>query len=279
MRMEDLDRPREVPGSAARILAELEWMGLDWDEGIRAGGDCGPYNQSQRDEIYHAVLTQLREMGLIFRCTCSRKDIRIAASAPHGKTPVYPGTCRSGTSRPSDRPAAWRYRVGPGIVTFTDNVSGPFRQNVEREVGDFVIRRTDGIFAYQLAVVVDDALMGITDVVRGKDLLHSVPRQILLYQAVGAPIPAYWHVPLLLNEAGRRLAKRCGSHTVEEFRNAGGSPQELVGLLAASVGLTDAGDELLPEDLLRLHDPVSFRRCLQEASRLEQAVQNTVGRA
>lgn len=263
MRMEDLDLPRVQPGSAVQILAELKWMGLDWDEGQGAGGGCCPYRQSKRDDLYAAALELLDNNGLVFRCVCSRKDIRMAASAPHGKTPKYPGTCRHEKSILHDRPHTWRFRVPKGTTSFDDATAGRATQNVAMEVGDFVLKRGDGLYAYQLAVVVDDALMGISDVVRGMDLIESTPRQILLYEALGAPPPTFWHVPLMRDGDGRRMSKRFGSATIEDFRAGGGDARQLVGELAASLGLVEPGASLRPRDLLTMYDIDTFRQHLQ----------------
>ena len=266
MRMEDLDLPRVHPGSAPQILDELKWMGIDWDEGAGVGGASSPYLQSGRNDLYAAALALLETKGLIFSCICSRRDIRMAASAPHEKTPIYPGTCRYRKHDPHQQPVAWRYRVSNEIISFDDNITGAVSQNVGSEVGDFVLRRKDGLYAYQLAVVVDDALMGITDVVRGMDLIDSTPRQILLYRALDTVGPEFWHVPLMRDSDGRRMSKRFNSFTIERFRAGGGSARQLVGELAASIGLIEPGVSLTPRDLLSLHDIDTFRQCLTAAS-------------
>ncbi len=259
MRMEDLDLPRVRPGSAAQILSELEWMGIDWDEGPGVGGICSPYRQSERNDLYAAALELLDNKGLVFKCVCSRKDIRMAASAPHGKTPKYPGTCRLNKPCLRDRPYTWRFRVPNETISFDDAIAGKTSQNVEKEVGDFVLKRNDGLYAYQLAVVVDDALMGITDVVRGVDLIESTPRQILLFEALSMPPPTFWHVPLMRDDDGRRMSKRFGSKTIEDFRAGGGDARQLVGELAASLGLVEPGASLMPRDLLSLYELSTFR--------------------
>lgn len=244
LRMEDLDRPRTVPGSAEQILDDLRWLGLDWDEGPDVGGPHGPYVQSERDALYAEALLQLEAQGRVFRCWCSRKDIAEASSAPHGGSPVYPGTCRDlgpdevaavQAAKPGKMPA-WRYRAEEGEIVVHDLLCGEYRQNLREEVGDFVLRRADGLFAYQLAVVVDDIAMGITDVVRGADLLESTPRQIALFRALGAPLPRFWHVPLMVDAAGARLSKRDGSESLQALRAAGWTPERVVGALATSLG-------------------------------------------
>lgn len=263
MRMEDLDSPRVVSGSATQILDDLEWMGLDWDEGGQLGGLFSPYVQSQRGELYAAALDLLNKQDRVFTCTCSRRDIAMAASAPHGRTPIYPGTCR-GKEHSLQEGGAYsqRYRVPIEAVGFTDNIVGPFTQDLARDVGDFVLRRADGLYAYQLAVVVDDLLMGITDVVRGVDLIESTPRQILLYRALGVSAPEFWHVPLMLDKKGRRMSKRYHSQTIVDFRAEGGNPSQLIGLLAASVGMVESNMLVTATELLHRYDLESFKRHL-----------------
>lgn len=262
MRMEDLDRPRTVEGSAEQILDDLRWLGLDWDEGPDVGGRCGPYDQSERDSIYDAALARLDEAGLVFRCYCSRREIREASSAPHGRTSVYPGTCRSLTPEEEeavrlakdDKTPSWRFRVADVEVSFDDRVMGTQSQRLIDEVGDFPVRRADGLYAYQLAVVVDDWLMGITDVVRGEDLVHSTPRQIALFEAFGAPVPSFWHVPLMADSEGNRMSKRHRSESLSELREAGETPDQVVGRLASSFGWVEPGAELSVGELLEM-DP------------------------
>ncbi|MBA2660784.1 MAG: hypothetical protein H0U74_00690, partial [Bradymonadaceae bacterium] len=179
LRMEDIDLPRVVQGSAAQILDDLRWLGLDWDEGPDVGGPLGPYDQSARQELYVEALNRLEQAGRIYPCYCSRKDVAEASSAPHGFEGMlaYPGTCRELTpgerarvyEEKGARAPSWRYRVPARRVGVVDEIAGIYEEQLEVEVGDFVVRRSDGMFAYQLGVVVDDALMGITDVVRGVD--------------------------------------------------------------------------------------------------------------
>ncbi len=249
MRVEDLDRPRVRPGLEARQLDELRWLGLGWDEGPDLGGPAGPYRQSERGDRYRAALSRLVEAGLAYPCFCSRAEIAAATQAPHGPAddgPRYPGTCRALAPaelarRSSARAPAWRLRVEPGRVTFDDAVHGPCGFDVAAETGDFVVMRADGIAAYQLAVVVDDAAMGITEVVRGDDLLPSTARQLLLYQALGLPPPRFAHVPLVVGEDGERLAKRHGAASLGELAAAGVAPEAVIGLLAALCGLAPPG--------------------------------------
>jgi len=282
LRMEDLDRPRVREGSAAQIVEDLRWLGLDWDEGPDAGGIAGPYVQSQRTETYAQALEMLRAQGDIYPCFCSRKDIQRAASAPHldDGAPLYPGTCR-GLS-PADaqrlqakqeRLPAWRYRVGDQVIGFCDQVMGHSTQMLGESVGDFVVQRNDGITAYQLAVVVDDALMGVTDVVRGADLLDSTPRQIALYQALGHAPPRFWHVPLLRDEDGARMAKRDGSASLARLRTTGAHAADVVGYLAASLGIVPDPSPLSARDLLRIMDVNRFQNTLRQQATVQDARQ------
>ncbi len=270
MRMEDLDRPRVRSGSAAQILDDLRWLGLDWDEGPDVGGPVGPYEQSKRDGLYKQAFAQLEEKPGLFPCFCSRKDIARAASAPHAPAGAYPGTCRrlsaderlAALDGKAKRPS-WRYPAPDRRVAFEDAAMGPFAQNLARDVGDYVVRRADGLFAYQLAVVVDDGLMGVTDVARGADLLDSTPRQIELFEALGFPAPEFWHLPLMLDASGERMAKRDGSDSIAAYREAGGRSARLVGELAATLGLVPAGTVIGAAELLRALDLATFRAAVQ----------------
>lgn len=212
VRMEDIDTPRVVPGSADEILSALERYGLFWDGEV--------VWQSKRTELYEAALVQLRAKNLVYDCACSRAELQRAASAPLGREPVYPGTCREGIA--AGRVArAIRFRAPSEAVGFDDLLCGRVEENVAELTGDFVVRRADGLFAYQLAVVVDDAEQGVTQVVRGADLLSSTPRQIALQRALGVPTPVYAHVPLVLNPDGSKLGKRDGAlplPTLDEAR-------------------------------------------------------------
>jgi glutamyl-tRNA synthetase len=258
MRVEDLDRPRVRPGAEARILDELRWLGLDWDEGPDAGGPLGPYRQSERQERYREALERLRRNGLAYPCFCSRAEVAAAARAPHGPGddgPRYPGTCRglSGRERAERarrRPPAWRFRVPEGAVTFDDGVRGPQSVDVAAEVGDFVVARADGVPAYQLAVAVDDGAMQVTDVVRGDDLLPSTARQILLFRALGLAIPRFAHLALVVGPDGERLAKRHGALSLGELRQRGADPRAVCGLLASLSGLAPAGASCSARDLV-----------------------------
>ncbi len=199
LRMEDLDPPRVVPGAADEILATLDHLGLHWDGAI--------VWQSQQTEAYVEALARLRDKGLVYECACSRREILLSAPHPGEEGPIYPGTCRAGL-RPGRKPRALRIVVPQEQVCFRDGVFGPLQQVLAEAVGDFVLRRADGLFAYQLAVVVDDAAAGVNQVVRGADLLSSTPRQIFLHACLGTPIPAYVHLPMVLGRDGKKVSKR-----------------------------------------------------------------------
>ncbi len=233
LRVEDLDASRCRPEYCAAIAEDLRWIGIEWQEGPDVGGRYGPYEQSRRD--YLPVWRRLRDLGLIYPCTCSRRDVLCAISAPHpedhpeGDEPVYPGTCRHrlAEGRGIEKPAGvnWRYRVPDGEeIVFHDGRMGEMRAVAGRDFGDFLVWRKDDIPSYQLAVVADDAAMGITEVVRGEDLLQSTFRQILLHRALGFAAPAWYHCALVRDAEGRRLAKRHPALTLREMRSAGADP-------------------------------------------------------
>ena len=198
VRMEDLDAPRVVPGSAEEILETLRRYDLQWDGEV--------VFQSQRTALYEAAIDVLRRQNLVYDCGCSRSDLQRAASAPVSGEPIYPGTCRNGLP-PGKVPRAIRFRASDEVIAFDDLLCG----RTEAKADDFIVRRADGVFAYQLAVVVDDAEQKVTQVVRGRDLLSSTPRQIALQRALGYPTPEYAHLPLVLNEDGSKLGKRDGA--------------------------------------------------------------------
>jgi len=251
LRIEDLDGPRVVEGSTQTIMDDLRWLGLDWDEGPDRGGAYGPYLQSARSARYDEAVERLTRAGRVFRCSCSRAEVAAASSAPHGEpTSRYPGTCRNGPTRPG-RPCSLRFAM-ERAPAFVDRVYGAFP---EGPGDDFVIQRADGQHAYQLAVVVDDMAMGITEVVRGADLLDSTPRQIALYEALGATPPAFLHVPLVLDAHGVRLAKRHGATPIAEMRARGVSKQTILGALAHSLGLARQGEQLDAQALVARFDP------------------------
>lgn len=257
MRVEDLDGPRVVTGSSAALLRDLAWLGLTWDEGEPQGGPHGPYLQSQRSALYAAAIEKLRAQGLVYPCTCSRREISEVASAPHGDLgPLYPGTCRAGPAH-RDRPAALRLRTSGAPPGFVDGLYGPYTQAV---LDDFVLQRGDGVYAYQLAVVVDDIAMRVTEVVRGDDLLSSTPRQLALYAALGAEPPRFMHVPLVLGPDGRRLSKRHGAPPVSEYRAAGVAPERIIGILAHTLGLAAAGEAVSAAELVARFEPSALPR-------------------
>jgi glutamyl-tRNA synthetase len=253
LRMEDLDPPRVLRGSAARILDDLRWLGLDWDEGPDVGGAFGPYTQSERGGLYEAAIARLAERGLVYACDCSRAEIARVASAPHpGDEAVYPGICRDASpGRALKRDPALRLRLPEGArERVDDGALGPIAQDLARECGDFVLRRGDGVFAYQLAVVVDDLGMRITDVIRGADLAGSTPRQVLLARLLGGEAPRYTHLPLVVATDGARLAKRTGGASVRALREAGVDARAIVGKLAHGLGMTGDDAARSPREVL-----------------------------
>lgn len=236
VRMEDLDTPRVVSGSADQILRDLEWLGLDWD------GDV--IYQSQRTDRYKEAIAEFQNKNLLYPCYCSRKDIQQAVSAPHGVTPVYPGICRDLSSseqlkRQQQKQPSLRVRVKGMNITYQDYCAGAQCQ-IESECGDFVVKRADGLFSYQLAVVVDDIAQGITHIMRGDDLLDSTAKQIWLgRQLTNNDFDIqYSHVPLMLDANGKRMAKRDGSDSILEWQQRDSiTPEALVAHLASSLGL------------------------------------------
>lgn len=261
LRIEDLDPQRSKPEWAQLAEDDLHWLGLDWDEGgLEGRGPCGPYIQSQRSEIYADALKRLEELGLTYPCRCRRADI-MATQAPHqsdGRI-VYAGTCRPerlGGSCPPFRAGeerAVRLFTPPGGIEFRDRVYGPQSVDLAEHCGDFVLRRADGAWAYQLAVVVDDALMGVTEVVRGNDLLLSSAQQIYLYRLLGWEPPQFAHVPLICNAAGQRLCKRDKSLDMEALRREW-TPRGLAGYLAWLAGILPEPFPMSPEGLIPLFD-------------------------
>ncbi|WP_231038745.1 glutamyl-Q tRNA(Asp) synthetase [Nitratidesulfovibrio oxamicus] len=226
------------------------------------GGPHGPYSQSERLALYADALARLEREGYVYPCFCTRKELRLLASAPHAGEcgPAYPGTCRQlgqhdrARRLAEGRRPAMRVRCADTVIAFTDRIAGPQRMSLAECGGDFAVRRSDGVFAYQLAVVVDDIAMGITQVVRGDDILASTPRQIWLYRLLGEPVPEYVHVPLLLDHEGERLAKRHGSLAVAALRSAGVSPRAVVGYLAWRLGLRNAPELVTPHELAGIFD-------------------------
>ena len=242
LRVEDLDIRAHNPQYTSLLLDDLQWLGLTWDK--------GPYYQSKRTEFYQEALSDLRQQGLLYPCFCSRADLH-AAQAPHASdgTYVYAGTCRNLSQSEREELSAHkipaiRMQVPNTIYTFEDRVYGSTSQNLAESCGDFIVQRADGVFAYQLAVVVDDADMGITEVVRGSDLLSSTPRQLYLQDVLGLSHPVYAHLPLLVAPDGRRLSKRNHDLDLGVFRSQGKTPEEILGFLAYCVGLTEENEPL-----------------------------------
>jgi glutamyl-tRNA synthetase len=243
LRNEDLDATRFKLEFVDAMLEDLRWFGFEWQEGPDCGGPFGPYNQSERREFYLAAMRKLQAGGFIYPCTCSRSDVRRALSAPHQgeDEPVYPGTCREKFKLSREAPAFdpnpasashlktnWRFRVPDGeTIAFADGQRGPQQFVAGKDFGDFVVWRHDGVPAYQFSVVVDDAAMQITEVVRGADLLNSTARQLLLYRALDVPAPQFYHCPLMTDEKGVRLAKRHDALSLRRLRAEGISPAQL----------------------------------------------------
>jgi glutamyl-tRNA synthetase len=249
LRIEDLDSPRVKAGAAEQAVADLRWLGLDWDGEVVV--------QSARLPLYEAALERLKAAELVYPCTCSRSDVAAAASAPHAEHegPTYPGTCAGRTAAAAvalaaaGQPFAWRFRVTDS-PPFTDLFAGELHPDLKSRGGDFVVWKSAGTPAYQLAVVVDDAALGVTEVIRGDDLIPSTPRQLLLYRALGLSPPAFGHVPLVVGTDGRRLAKRHGDTRLSALRDAGVKPEELVGLLAWSCGWLPEPEPISARELL-----------------------------
>lgn len=260
MRIEDLDRARDA-GSAARQLEDLERLGIDWD------GE--PVLQSERGADHEAAIARLDAAGLVYECTCTRRDILAAPSAPHAPPGAYPGTCRDRSPEErriareaiAPRRPALRLRAPEGVASlgFDDLILGPTRGDID----DLVLRRGDGTVAYNLAVVVDDAAMGVDQIVRGDDLAPSTPRQILLQRLLGLPTPPaveYAHVPLVLGPSGARLAKRDGAVTLADLREQGVDAEEVLAALAVSLDLAKSGERITAAQLLGRFDPAALPR-------------------
>ena len=243
LRMEDLDTQR-TSGEFAQVLREdLAWLGLDYDR------ETAP--QSQRSDVYDRYFDQLRQRDLLYPCFCTRSQLH-SVNAPHlsDGTYVYPGTCRDLTEYPANRKPAWRVKVTDKVWTVEDKVQGHYELNLATECGDMVVRRADGVYVYQLAVTVDDGEAGVTEVVRGMDLLSSAPRQMYLQELFGFPHPEYGHVPMLLAPDGRRLSKRDRDLDLGELRKHI-TPEQLIGTLAFSAGLIDQKTTISAQELAR----------------------------
>lgn len=270
-RLEDLDPPRIVRGAADAAVEDLAWLGLDWDEGPEAGGPFAPYVQSARSDIYEAALRRLAEGGRLFPCTLSRRELASISSAPHPgeEESPYPASARP-VHLPDgwydrlqkDGAAALRFRVGEEPVRFADRVFGEFEEKV---AGDFVLRRRDGLYAYQLAVAVDDWLMEIDEVVRGSDLLASTARQLQILDALGARRPRHAHVPMVVTHDGDKLSKRDEALTLRSLRESGVGAAQLAGYLAWSLGLLERPAAVPARELV---DVFSWKRIGREDWRL-----------
>ena len=264
LRVEDLDPQRSSRQKADQLARDLEWLGLIWDEGAYVSSNSEAFFQSQRSEIYAHFFDQLKEQELIYPCFCSRAELH-AAEAPHlsdGRV-LYAGTCRNLTAaerqaKAQKRAPAYRLRVEDAPISFCDGHYGEQSYNLAEESGDFIVRRSDGVFAYQLAVTIDDALMGITQVVRGCDLLSSTPMQLYIYGLLGFSPPAFCHIPLLVDASGRRLSKRDGDLEIASLRKAYGSPEPIIGLLAYLAGQIEKPEPLNVNDLLPIFNPESI---------------------
>jgi glutamyl-tRNA synthetase len=248
LRIEDIDSPRVKPGAGEQVRDDLRWIGLDWDE--------QPVVQSRRLPIYESALRLLQERELVYPCTCSRTDIENAASAPHDEHegPPYPGTCAARRAADANglsaQPYCWRIRAGCLTLEYRDGFRGSARVNPSAAGGDFVVWKSAGTPAYQLAVVADDAAMGVTEVIRGDDLVPSTPRQLLLYRYLGLTPPRFVHVPLVVGPDGRRLAKRHGDTRLVSLRQAGVPPEAVIGLLAWSCGWLESIEPVTARELI-----------------------------
>lgn len=263
LRFDDLDNPRVVEGSAQQIIADLQWLGLDWD------GDI--YYQSENYHCYEKAIEKLQNQSRLYPCFCSRKDIQQAISAPHGQLAVYSGACRDLSNEQRIQKSilktpAIRYRVKDKKITFIDSILGSHTESLVESCGDFVVKRADGLFAYQLAVVIDDIEQGINTVVRGADLLDSTARQIVLFEQFNHALPTYVHVPLLLNDKGTRMAKRDGSDSIAVWQNANKTAQQLLAYLANSVGLLDEVQECSSQELLQSLNVAMLEKSLTQVS-------------
>lgn len=261
LRIEDLDAERSKPEYIEAIMRDFEYLGLTWDR--------GPYYQSDRRDVYEEACRDLESRGLLYPCFCTRADLH-ASSAPHrGEKAVYAGTCRHLTAEEREKRAqvrnpATRLAVPPETYEVADAVQGIYRQNLAEGCGDFLVRRSDGAHAYQLAVVIDDAEQGITSVVRGVDLLCSTPQQLYLQDLLGFDHPAYAHIPLLVAESNRRLSKRDRDASIESLICRFKTPAAIIGHIAGLTGIARCDDPAEPEDLLAQFDLAEYRARLAD---------------
>jgi len=283
LRIEDLDNNRcPMRENAAVLEDDLRWLGIDWDEGGSLGGKDAPYYQSERFGYYREVFEELSQKVRLYPCFCSRKDLLSCTTAPHASDGhfVYPGSCRNLSPNEQElrrlkKAPSTRLEVPDGTISFIDGICGAYKQDLKTECGDFIIRRADGIYSYQLAVVADDIAMGITEVVRGNDLLSSTPAQLLLYQSLGKPVPQLSHIPLLVDDEGRRLSKRDRDLDLGALRKRFDSPEVIIGMLGALAGLIPYGEKATANELIKEFTfqklstdqqtlPVAFRALIQE---------------
>ncbi len=269
LRVEDLDSQRSKPEFIEANMNELRWLSLDWDEGPDVGGSYEPYVQSHRHHFYQQALETLQQNGHLFECYLSRKDLQEVASAPHAQSSVYGEHERTLNAEVKEQKQqegklpSLRFRVPDKTPEFNDLLSGKKFFSARHDVGDFVVRRADGEWAYQLAVVVDDIAMNITEVVRGDDLLGSTAAQLLLYEALGKAPPTFMHVPLVADESGQRMSKRKGSLTLTSLKEAGVKARRVIGLLAFSMGFLGTLEEVTLQDLLSSYTLDNYKRSLQ----------------
>lgn len=259
LRIENLDKERSKPRFIDAVQRDFETLGLFWDE--------GPFFQHDRNEAYRAAFEELQKRDLLYPCFCTRADLHAASAPHHGEKLVYPGTCRAldeaqRAERERTRRPAYRLIVPDKTIALNDSIQGLYAQNLARECGDFLIRRSDGAFAYQLAVVVDDAEQNITSVVRGVDLLCSTPQQMHLQTLLGAPHPSYAHVPLIVAERDRRLSKRDGDAALDALLDRFKTPEALIGHIAGSTGIAPDCSPATPEELLATFDIEALHRNL-----------------
>lgn len=255
LRMEDLDRARCKPAYSASLIEDMHWLGLDWDEGPDVGGEYGPYVQSERGAFYRDAILRLQRDGWLYSCYCSRAELLLMANAPHGlEQEGMPRRCgclhlsaEEQEARAEEKTPSLHFAMPDREIFFADGVAGA---RSFPSAGDFAVQRADGIIGYQLAVVVDDIAMGVTDVFRGWDLLDSTPRQLALFDALGADPPRYAHGPLWLGEDGKRLSKRHGSVALSELREQGVASERIVGLIAWATGLIPEPEPCEPRDLI-----------------------------
>ena len=257
LRMEDLDPDRSRREYAQLLVEDMNWLGLDWDEGPGKGGSYQPYYQSERQSLYEEALSKLQAGGYVYPCYCTRAELHVVTTAPHvGESElVYRGTCRKLTDGAKKEKAelrrpALRLAIPDEMLQFHDGLQGMYGQQLQEECGDFVVRRSDGVHAYQLAVVVDDGLMQISQVLRGDDLLASTPRQLLLFRLLGLVAPEFVHVPLLYGVDGHRLSKRHSSLSLASMRSRGVMPERVVGYLAWKAGQIERFEPVQAKELI-----------------------------